>query len=409
VSDSFPIRPIGDEELEPWARTMSGAFGGEFRPAELESERPLVELDRTLAAYDGEQIVGTADARSMQFTVPGAIVPTAGVTGVSVRPTHRRRGVLTALMRRQLDDIARRGEESVGALWASEAAIYGRFGYGPAARGGFLKLDRRSARLRPDAPGADLAVRQVDQTDAARIAGKAWDRVVGERPGRFVRDGRWWGNILADPEHRRHGFTPWTCVVADDVDGPAGFAFYRTKPKWQDGHAQGTVAVPEITAASPAAYGALWRYLLGLDLMRTIEVGLPVDDPLPHLLSDPRQAAMQVTDNVWVRLVDVGHALAQRCYAVPVELVLDVADRYCPDNAGRWYLAGDAAGATCERTSAPADLSLGVAVLGAAYLGDPVLASLAAAGRVTEYRPGALTEAATAFASPVAPHCPLEF
>jgi predicted acetyltransferase len=406
----YPIRPIGEDELEGWARAITTAFGSAYRPAEVERDRHVIELDRTLAAYDGERIVGTADALSMRFTVPGGTVPVAGVSAVSVSATHRRRGVLASLMRRQLDDVAARGEEAVAALWASEAAIYGRFGYGPAAHGGQVELERTSARLRPDVPGADLTVRQVDEADAARVAGTIWDRIVGERPGRFARDERWWRNILADPEHRRHGFTPWTCVVADGADGPSGFAFYRTRPRWEWGHAQGTVKVDEVVAASPGAYGALWRHLLGLDLMRTVAVDtLPIDDPLPHLLTDARQAAMQVTDNLWMRLVDVGRALAHRRYAAPVDLVLDVGDEFCPGNSGRWRLSGDQTGATCERTSDSADLALGVEALGAAYLGDPVLTALAAAGRVDERRPGALMAAAAGFGWPVAPHCPLEF
>ncbi len=420
-SESYPIRPIGEDELETWAREISAAFGQGFDPAELETDRHVIELDRTLAAFDGDQIVGTADALSMNLAVPGAMADAAGVSAVSVRATHRRRGVLTTLMRRQLDDIAARGgggaagAESLAVLWASEAAIYGRFGYGPAARGTRVSVNRRLARLRRDVPLDDaVLVRDVPADAAAGPLTHVWDRIASTRPGQFVRDERWWRMILSDPDHQRKGFSPLRVVVAERAGHgaagaePVGFCCYRTKAGWDPG-VENTARLEEIAAVDPPARAALWRFLLGLDLMETITGRLPVDDPLPHLLTDPEQVKARITDNLWVRLVDVGRALGERRYSTPVDVVLDVTDSFCPDNTGRWHLTGDATGATCERTTEPADLALGVEALGAAYLGDPVLPALAAAGRVDERRPGALAATAAAFGWPVAPHCPIIF
>jgi predicted acetyltransferase len=115
---------------------------------------------------------------------------------------------------------------------------------------------------------------------------------------------------------------------------------------------------------------------------------------------------MELGHNLWVRLVDVGAALEARAYAAPLDVVLDVADRFCPWNAGRWRLEADETGARCARTSAPADLALDVADLGAAYLGGPSLEALAAIGRGRELRPGALRAASGALRGAREPYCP---
>jgi predicted acetyltransferase len=380
-----------------------------------EAERATFELDRTLLACDGDQPVGVAAAYSLTMTLPGGPRPVAGVTWVSVLPTHRRRGVLTTLMRTQLHGVHEQGREAVAALWASEAAIYGRFGYGLASEHLTLSIPRDPAALLPSAraaaDAAGLRLRYVDAAESLDLVEPVYDAMAAGRPGVPARPEAWRRRMVFDPESERRGATPLRCVVAEDAEAAVrGYARFATASEWDEAGPKGTVRVREVEARDPAAYASLWRFLLDLDLTRTVEVrNRPLDDPLLHLLADARAARPALRDGLFVRLVDVERALSERAYGAPVDVVLEVADPLCPWNAGRWRLAGDTGGGRCTRTDADADLVLSATELGAAHLGGTTLAALARAGRVREVRPGALAEASRAWRADVAPWCPFVF
>lgn len=405
------VRPIEPDEFDRFHAAISGAFGAPVDPAERELDRGLTEEDRTLAAYDGPELVGTTAVVSLELTVPGATRPVAGVTAVGVAPTHRRRGVLTALMTRQLRDIADRGDEPIATLFASEPGIYPRFGYGSAARGLHLTIPRTTARVAAPATGrlrfVETGTDQIESAEA--VLGPLFDTVRPVRPGLFRRTTRWWRHRLFDPPSRRGETAPLRCVVHDGPDGPDGYVLYRTTPRWSSDGPGGTVDVVEVIATTAAATVGMWTYLLGLDLMSVVHARVGVDDPLLHLLVDPRAARPQLVDNLWIRVVDVGRALAGRGYAAPADIVLDVDDPLLPGNRRRWRLSADADGARCEPTAAPAELALDVTALGAAYLGGVRLETLAAAGRLHELRAGTLAAASRAFDTVPQPFCPQVF
>ena len=202
------------------------------------------------------------------------------------------------------------------------------------------------------------------------------------------------------------GYSPLEAVLAAD-----GYVLYATKPEWTPAGPAGTVRVRELVATSPASVAALWRFVLDLDLMATVTAWpCASDNPLLHLLAEPRAAQATLRDNLWVRLVDVPAALAGRRYATPVDVVLEVIDEFCPWNAGRWRLSGGPTGATCTATADPADLTLHVADLGATYLGGSSLVARAQAGGVLERSTGSLAAASTALGWPgPAPYCPNVF
>jgi predicted acetyltransferase len=246
---------------------------------------------------------------------------------------------------------------------------------------------------------------------------KVHDMVLPDRPGMFARDDAWWDHRLFDPPHRREGWTPLRCVLAEDASGPRGYGLYAARSTWDDHFlAAGTLQVREMMAADPAAAASIWRDLLTRDLVTEVQVpNRPLDDPLLHLLADPRRARARVADGLWVRLTDVGRALTQRRYAAETDVVIEVSDETCPPNSGRWRLrthrGGDGAGfaAACERTGDPADLGASVRALGAAYLGGTLLGSMAGAGFVTELRRGAIAELSAAMSWDPAPWCPMIF
>ena len=416
MDESYPVRPITEDEFTDMYLVDEHAFHTAW-PAEPEIEhfRGRYEFDRSLAAFDGDLIAGSACAFSLLLSVPGEVLAAAGVSGVAVRPTHRRRGILRRLMTRQLADI-HDGGEAVAALWASESGIYGRFGYGLASQVASFAIETGDRLLAPGAPSdPGLKLRVADPQRSRRELAKVYDTLLPSRPGLFARDDRWWDAALYDPDYRRHGRAPLRCVLAEDSAGPRGYVLYAASPHWdEDGIPAATIGIRELMADSPAVVAGLWDDLLSRDLTgEVVAWNRPVDDPLLHLLADPRRARARFRDGLWVRLVDLPAALAKRRYAAAADVVIEVADEICPWNAGTWRLRvqgpSRAAEASCERTSDPADLSLPAAALGAAYLGGTRLGALAGAGLVSELRPGALAAASAAMSWDPAPWCPMVF
>ena len=406
------LRPVTVEEWPEFARAMFDVFGDEPPSWYLDGPPALAELDRTLALWDGDQVVATSGIYSRALTVPGAVVPCAGVTWVSVAPTHRRRGVLTAIMRRQLTELHDQQREPVAALWASEGAIYGRFGYAPATWSGRLSGELRRLALRPDVDLGSGRVARVSADEFRAAAVGLHDRLRRLVPGNLERDGRWWERRLRDDPSHRKGAGPYRYLLHTEPDGTVtGYATYRVTSGWTDtAEPDGVLTVEELRADGPGPYAALWSFLLSVDLIRTVRApAASIDEPLRHLLRDPRALHSRPVDALWVRLVDVDRALAARRYPAPLDLVVEVRDDVCPWNAGRWRLAGHPAGGYCGRTDLDPDLVVDVDALAAAYLGGVSLATLQAAGRVTEVSPGAVTLAATAFGWPVSPWCPDDF
>jgi predicted acetyltransferase len=431
MTERYPLRPITPDEFGAYCEVPVQAFNDSDASPELnEHERLVFEFDRSIAAFDGDAIVGTTAAYSFQLTVPGGITGAAGVTFVAVLPSHRRRGILSAMMRHQLADIAARGE-AVAALYASEPGIYGRYGYGCASWQLSLTIRRGEGALSPAVTGGTgsggagaggagtghgpVRLRAAPPDELRAELAKVYDAAVPRRPGMMARDERWWQNTLDDREFQRRGMSARKCLLAGDDAGPRGYALYRTKPDWDDdGLPYGALSVRELIAADAEAAAALWTDLLTRDLIGEVAArGRPVDDPLLDMLADRRRARPYLTDGLWVRLIDVGAALRQRRYSCPADLVIEVIDDLLPANAGRWRLQcpGPADGGTpsCERTGAAADIVLPVAALGAGYLGGTRLGSLAAGGLVTERREGAVARLSAAMYSDPAPWCPSMF
>jgi predicted acetyltransferase len=383
-------------EWDELVEVIDLAFAAPWSEAQWEAERRVWEPGRSTVATDGKQVVGHTGTFSLRMTVPGAQVPVAGVTLVAVRPTHRRRGILRDLMREQLTEINEEGAEPIASLTASEPVIYGRFGYGLASDHQEITLPKASRELRPVAGVDAVRISYADVRESLDVCSALRNRLAADRPGMFHHDERWQeyvigDNVTSDPGGR----SKRRCVLAERDGEVTGFAYYRTRRGDRR-----TVEVSRVHAVDLASHVGLWKYLLDQDLMRetTYEL-LPSDDPLLDLLLDPRAPAPITRDGHWVRLVDVGRALAARTYSREIDVVLAVTDGFLPWNAGGWHLTGGPAGATCEPTTRPPDLTLDVRELGAVYLGRPSLARLGAAGLVQEHTSGALAAASEAFST----------
>jgi len=422
--DPYPIRPVSSDEFDGFHAVDMHAFNSSPLTGEnRERDVARIEFDRTLAAFDGPVQVGTAGAYSFQLTVPGSrTLPAAGVTWVAVLPSHRRRGVLTSLMRRQLADIRERGEP-VAVLWASEATIYPRYGYGRAMWHADLTLYRGEGALARQVPvDGGLRLRIAEPAAVRPELAKVYEAVLASRPGFIARNEAWWQSAVFDPVDERQGASPLHCVLAEDDGGPRGYALYSGVNSWDAETAlpDGVVTVRELVCADPAASASVSADLLGRDLITEFRLRRrPVDDPLLYQLADPRRARPRLKDALWARIIDLPGALAGRRYSAPVDTVIDVRDNLVPSNAGRWRLttaepaAADRNGleASCvpAAASAPADLALDIAELGAAYLGGTPLGALAGAGLVAERRAGAVRKLSAAMSWDPAPWCPISF
>ena len=400
---TFEVHPATDnEEYGEALQAIGQYFGMQLNDEAIERFLKVLPLDRMHAARENGTIVGGAGAFSWDMSIPGGSLPTAGVTVVGVYPTHRRRGVLRAMMRAQLDDAHERGEP-LAALWASEETIYGRFGYGIAGWVGQVTIPRvYSGFFRPSERRGEI--RLVDADEAFELFPPIWSAVRSQRTGMYLRPDDWWRDrVIRDPEERREGAGPKRFIV-HELEGKAhAYAIYRHKPGFEGGSSTGVTLVVEAMAATPVGEENLWRYLLDIDWAATIEASLlPPDHPLFLLLAAPRRAKYRMGDGLWVRLVDAGAALSARSYREGEPVVVELRDAFCEWNDGRWKIGDDSA----ERTEANADLVLDADALGSAYLGGVTFAQLRSASRLEELTKDAVARADALFGTDLLPWCP---
>jgi len=410
------------ERVEGLRLLAENAFAEDQPPAAWGLEAQRFEAGRGLVALDDGQVVGSNLVYSLQLSVPGPVpsgagtdapatrvVPAAAISFVCVLPSHRRRGIAASLMGRVLTGVHERGTEPVAVLWASEATIYHRFGFGPATRWAGLTLPRRVGLVRGELADP-LTARLVDPAghtaEIERLAGT----VRSVRPGMLGRPNSWVAGTVADLPESRAGAGALRCVLLSSGSRVRAVARYVTRPA-TDG-ARGTeVVVREAYSDGPGSHAALMRWFTEMDLIGRVVAPLrPVDDPVLDQLSDARSAEVSQGDGLWVRLVDLEAALTARGYVGDVTAVLAVTDAVCPWNAGRWRVEITAGAARVTRTDDAPDLELDVAALGAAYLGSAgTLSRLGRAGVVAVQTPGVLDRLSRSFESAVQPWAPWVF
>lgn len=402
------VRIIKESDFDGLLAVMGHAFGFELKPENREHFVNEFELDRLVGAFEGDRVVGSGGAFTFDLTVPGGAVGCGGTTIIAVLPTHRRRGVLTEMMRFHLDEVVGQGEP-VAALWASEASIYGRFGYGVATQLYRTKAERSRVSF-PRGPIGPGTVRILDQDEAEKLLPALYERIRLQRPGFLTRSQvRWQEAHFYDPPDWRDGGTPRRWVVYEESGEPLGFTNYRQHEKWEGGMAANRLSVGGVLALTPAAEEGLWRYLAGIDLVRDIECwNTDPNSILPRVVADSRRVEQALSDGMWVRILDVPAALVARRYSVEGRLVLEVVDDFRGSAAGTFALEGGPDGAECEPVSEAPDVRLDVRELGSVYLGGFSFSELGRAGLV-EGTPRAVRTADLMFGWPLKPWCPEVF
>ncbi|MEV8551452.1 GNAT family N-acetyltransferase [Streptomyces glaucescens] len=410
------VRPITEGEIPDWLRAVAVGFlrSETITEEEIAARASGVLTDRTVGAFDDGRCVATLRSFPQELTaVGGAAVAANAVTNVTVSPTHRRRGLLSRMMARDLAAAKERGDV-VATLIAAEYPIYGRYGFGPATT---------AAEWTVDVPRAGLDPRRAGPEDGGRIdlAGGAEVRELGPelherirrtQHGTVNRDARWWrintGELRVLPGWK----DPFYAVYRSPAGEVEGMVAYTVDDKWGDAkQPENTATVQWLIAAEPRAERALWRYLCAIDWVVRVETGRrSPDDLLPLFLPDPRAARITTrADWMWVRILDVARALEARGYQGAGELVLEVVDP-AGFTGGRYLLEAGADGrGVCAPTSREADLTLDVSGLGALWLGDESAVRLAAAGRVREERAGAARLADALLRPSRRPWCPDSF
>ena len=397
---NIDIRPIAGDQYETFVKATLRASGDHASDELVQRFASRATSGRFVAAFSGNDIVGGVGSEPGEIGVEGGSLPVASVVAVSVQPMHTRRGILTRLKHYQVRDLHERGEP-IAALWSSESPIYGRFGYGLASLHEQWKIQRRDAAI-PRTTESSGIVRLVGPGQAAALFPETFRRAVRGRPGAIERPEMKWDWMLADPESERGGGSAFFHVVYESNGSVDGYASYRV--------AGSTLRVVELMAVSDGAHRSLWEYLLDVDSMSVVEIGhRPLDDPLPWMLGDVRALDRQIQEGLWVRLVDVGRALAERRYMRNGQLALAVHDPFCPWNEGTYELDAGPEGAQARRSTAEPDLLISAADLASIFLGAVGVQTLVQAGRVKERTPGSARQAAAMFATPLAPWCPYYF
>lgn len=405
---SIEVRTIQKDEVKQFVSTVEAAFGQEIRASDIPAFERKVDTNRLHAAFEDEEIIGTAGVYPFNLTIPGAELDVAGVTMVGVLPSHRRRGVLRQMMRTQLDDVHERGEP-IAILWASEDLIYQRFGYGPAADQTRFDADRDRVAFLHD-PGPVGRVKLLSEEERLKVIPSIYDRVRRVTPGMYERSTTWWEtHSLYQSERSRDRNGPRFCAIVE-IDGvPEAYVTYHIKADWDDDATpKSRVDVDEAIATSPEATREIWRFVFGIDLVQRVHAWyLPADHPLFLMVQEPRRLRMSHNEILWLRVVDVIRALEARSYATDDSIIFEVEDDFCPWNTGRYRLEGGD-GRVVKTDEAP-ELRMKIAALAAPYLGGFTFSRMAHAGKVEELVDGALVRADRLFATDRAPWCPENF
>jgi predicted acetyltransferase len=399
---------VTPERLDEFFAAVVRGFHDDYVEAKWEPHRKVFEPERSFGFQVDGRWISTCGAYSRRLTVPGGTVPVAAVTVVTVQPSYRRRGLLTEMMKHQLYDIHQRNVEPVALLWASESAIYGRFGYGHACPQLRLSGKTKTTAFRPDVDLGSGSVGEVERDEAIPIIKRLHQNVLSRRVGGLNRSDDWWVVKWHDPEQWRHGSSAYRFALHYDRRGqPDGYLAFRVKNDWSESGAE--VSVEELDADTAVARAALWRFALDLDLVRRfVRQNASVDDSVRYLVADRRAVKAEDQDGTYARLVDVPRALEARRYLADLDVTIRVEDPLLTHNTGTLRLETGREGAAVTRVTRGRrrpDLIMNVRDLSAIYLGGTSLAALVRAGLVAERTKGVAAATAAAFGWSQPPFC----
>ena len=403
---TYETRHVRPDEVLPWLECLTTGFLDRPNVNRIADQlSPYWDFTRLWGAYDGG-VVGTLRSWATEVTVPGgALVPASAIAAVTVRPTHRRRGILRQMITAEHEAARERGEQ-LAILYVSEASIYGRFGYGVATQPCTWVIDTRSTSF-VGGPATGIDLLPVEDATSELMKNlfdqlrRAWPGEIRRRDFTFAMD---IGLIELDWDGPWKG---WIAVHRDDAGDPDGFVRYTAKENWEHHQPRASLNVRDLVALNDVAYDALWRFLADIDFVATITADRrSPDERLPWLLTNRRAAeATDLVDGLWVNLLDIPAALAARTYEREGDLVIEVVGGEPAGTRTRVRLESGLDGAACTTTTRDVDLTIHADALGAAYLGGSPLRNAVLPRGFDEHRPGALAEAEALFRTIIPPRC----
>jgi len=402
----YELRSIVEDEVSEFRQAISLGFGGDANPAGHDRFLRMMPLERTVAVFEGDEIVGTLGDFPLVLTVPGGSqLSMSGMTMVGVRATHTRQGILRSMVRKHLDNAVERGDFIAG-LWASESGIYERFGFGLSVEFHHTKIDARRLACPVIAPGLDLVKIKPEQLQD--VVAPFWGRLASVRAGFIDRDEERWQDIANDHEYTREGASSSRHIVARRDDEVVGYLHYRQRDKWNDMVADGVIEISTMCAQDTEVLLSLWAFALDVDLFPHVSYwNGPVDDPLAYTVNNARAVSRTINDGLYVRILDVAAALQARTYEVDGQITFQLDDDmgYA---AGTYQLTVSNGQGTVAKTESDAEVSLAVRDLGALYLGRACAALYASTGRITGDAAG-ISRLGQLFVTERAPWCPEMF
>ncbi|MEV7631245.1 GNAT family N-acetyltransferase [Microbacterium sp. NPDC089318] len=370
--------------------------------AQLEQMRDTMRLRRNIGVFDetaGAWPVATVNSWVTPLTLPGGEIDMWAISSVTVAGTHRRRGIARSLLEGELRAAADAGVPVAG-LTASEATIYGRYGFGAAVPVVRFAIDTTRAGWAAASP-VDGRIAYTDKPTLADDLESLHDAARAARSGQLPGwRGRWLrmaGLAEGDKEAAAVRGVRFT-----DRDGAVQGAMAYTLAELP-GAFRSEMRIRCIVTTSDEALRAIWQFVVQHDLVTCARADLrPIDDPLPWLVSDQRAVKAEVHDHGWLRVLDVEAALTARAYSAPLDLVLRIEDPL-GFTGGDWRVTIDDAGrCAITATASPPDVTMGVVELSAIYAGGVPAAQLAAAGRIQGART-AVDALSTAFLTAPSP------
>lgn len=383
------IRAVKPEEMEEFKRVASTSLV--ISPDYMRGVQP----EWTLCAFEDGKLATSYAAWPLTMQFNGQSVSVAGVTMVGTLPIYRRRGYLRQVTAKHFELLHENGERPLAILFASMTEIYHRYGYAVVSTRNSYSVEPRYldfALPRP-VPGN---LSEVSDAEFGLMA-ELYQRFQAERTGYLHRS----STMEVATE------APWTVLVPSSTRGvltklvyreagePLGYVIYSAEPERIVGPGpkpSHRISIRDLVWLMPSAYQAVWNYFANMDLVTDVVWGrVPVDDPLPHLLLEPRMLNLTAHDGLLGRIVDVERALPARGYHEEATLTFEILDDLCPWNQGRWRLETSLTGASIKRVTDEPQLMMPVSTLAMLVFGQISATEAARMGRLDVLEPGALS------------------
>ncbi len=385
---SIDIRPASAEEMKDFKHVAfsSLVMSPDVMPPEIVMG---INPDWTFCAFEDGKLATSFAAWPLQMQINGVATPVAGITCVGTLPIYRGQGHLGKVMHRYFHHLHEKGGPAIAALYASRAAIYQRFGYAVVSTRSQYDIDPAYLQFPLTPPAAGTFREATD--DEFNVISDLYNRFKEERNGCIKRGkGSWLMAILKPPAKPGHQINK---ILYEENGQLTGYVIYTAEPvESTGGMPRHIIRIRDLIWMTPSACTAIWSYFSKMKLAdRIIWDRAPSDDPLPHLLLEPRMLHLMSQDGLLGRIIEAEKALINRKYSAKGVLTFEIRDDICSWNSGRWQLEADEGKSAIHRTTATADVTMPISTLAMLLFGQINATEAARMGRLDVHDAGALS------------------